>query len=105
MNSPNDSELKRKLQQLDEQINSQVAPKVKKEVSGLFQNLPENIKTWYRELPSSGKLVVIGFGVIAAFSGLSLVLKLVSTLLSLLFIGGGLYLVYKVFLKEKPSQD
>ena len=105
MTSPNDSELKRKLEQLENQINSQVAPQVKKQVSGLVQSFPENIKTWYRDLPSSGKLIVIGGGVIAAFSVLSLFLKLVSTVLSLVFIAGGLYLVYKVFLEEKSSQD
>lgn len=105
MNSPNDSELKRKLQQLEEQINSQVSPKVKKEVSGMFQSFPGNLKTWYRGLPSSGKLVVIGVGVIVVFSGLSLFLRLVSALLSLVVVGGGLYLVYKIFLEEKPSQD
>ena len=105
MNSPNDSELKRKLQQLEEQVNSRVSPRLKQEASGMFQGFPENIKTWYLELPSSGKLVVIGVGVIVAFSGLSLFLKLVSTVLSLIVIGGGLYLVYKVFLEEKPSQD
>ncbi len=59
-------------------------------VAGLNQ-----ITGLFKSLPSAGKLIVVGVGIIVGFAILKSLLSLVAALFSLAFLGLGVYLTYQ----------
>jgi purine-cytosine permease-like protein len=58
-------------------------------------------KTWFGELPQTGKLVVGVAGVMVGFSVLNSLLHLISTLVSIAILGFLLYVGYRYLARNK----
>lgn len=61
-------------------------------------------KTWFEQLPSTGKLVVGMGGLIVTLSLLNTFLKLVASLFTLGFLVLGIYLFYTFFIAPKTRE-
>jgi hypothetical protein len=114
MNPQNNRDYDRKLQELEDQLNSE-KPRFSGETQfgqplRRFVNRPQlqssfnQVTNWFNNLPKSGKVTVAVIAALVAFSILKTVLQLVASLISLAILGVILYLVYKFFVTPQSPQ-
>ncbi|WP_427159814.1 hypothetical protein ACQFX9_28155 [Aliinostoc sp. HNIBRCY26] len=109
MNPQSEEELKRRLQQLEADLNSapgESTPKQTTQFSWLnWQQQLERGKLWFQSLSGTGKLVFIGVAGLLGLSIVQMVLKLVVSAISLALLAGVVYLGYKFFVSgNRPNQ-
>ncbi len=68
--------------------------------SASFSNVLSPIKHWFQALPTVGKIVVTFGGFMIGLSLLTTVFKIVTSLITLVIIGGAVYLGYKFLVKS-----
>ncbi|WP_353930811.1 hypothetical protein WJM97_21485 [Okeanomitos corallinicola TIOX110] len=108
MNYQPEEELKRRLQELEADMNSfssksnengaQQQPKEFKFAK--FNSLLERSKTWFQGLSGVKKLVATGVVILLALWVLQTVFKLVTSVISLALLSGLVYLGYKFFISN-----
>lgn len=114
MNPEPDQDLKRRLQNLEVEINQTppsspvIQPPEKilqppTNTSKSFQTPLKQITNWFNGLSTFGKLIAIGVTALISFSILQVVLKLVTTAISLAILGVILYLIYQFFLTRRSE--
>lgn len=103
MNSPNNQEWQRKLEALEAEINRNagfqdsektVEPEILPERTK-YETWLSSAKDWFDRLPQTGKIAVTIGGIWLSFSLLNTFLHIVSSLVSIAFIGFLLYVGYK----------
>lgn len=114
MNSQENRDNERRLQERDMEINPKQIPTVQTRIeqpstqntnfSSLLPSRLNQMTNWFNSLPSPGKVVVAIVATLIGFSVLRTVLQLVASLISLAFLGVILYLVYKFFVAPKSSK-
>ena len=115
MNTQENRDWQRKLQELEAQINqasspSTVQPQPGQPLRNLFkdsksiQSLLNQVTNWFNGLSGTAKVVVISFAALVGFAVIKSVLQLVASLVSLAILGVVLYGVYKLFVADKASQ-
>jgi type VI protein secretion system component VasF len=103
MSSQTNSDWKRRLEDLEKEINQKFSPS-SVEPTNLFQrseNAFNRIKEWVNSLPPPGRLAVTIVAVIVALSLLSIVLRVVTSLLSIAVLAIVLYLLYKFLMTPR----
>ncbi len=101
-------DLKRKLDEMEAEINQDTAADSQNETQSVFPQLEINpspqvqgwidtTKAWFNSLPKFGKAAIAVGGVWLSFSILGAVLHIVSSVLSLAMIGLVLYVGYRLF--------
>ncbi len=101
MSSPNDRDWQRKLEILEAEVNresaSQNSNNTTKEISteNTDKNWLDLSKNWFDRLPQAGKIAVSVVALWLGFSLLNTFLHLISSLISIAFIGLLLYLGYR----------
>ena len=101
-------DLKRKLDEMEAEINQKTAADSQNETQSVFPQLEINpspqvqgwidtTKAWFNSLPKFGKAAIAVGGVWLSFSILGAVLHIVSSVLSLAMIGLVLYVGYRLF--------
>jgi hypothetical protein len=106
MTSPENPDWKRKLQELEVEINSGSSPSPDGQTA-FSQKINQAIaafKNWYDSLPNLGKAGVAIISVMVAFSLLNTVLHLVASLLSIVVLASILYLVYRFSIASRSSE-
>jgi hypothetical protein len=112
MNPENNPDLERKLQELEAEIAQSVTPAPSpvsrmnhdEKLENKLENWLSAAKAWFNRLPPLAKVAVAVVGVMAVFSLLNSVLKLVASLISIAILGVILYLLYKVFFAPRSSE-
>ncbi len=104
MSVPNEPEWKRKLHDLEAQMNQTRPLQSNSDTSESIQSLYQRAVTWFQQLPKEGQIAVAVAGAVLGLSVLGTLVKLVSFALSLVLLGGLLYIGYKFFLAPS-SQD
>jgi len=114
MNSPNNSDWKKRLQELEAEINptnpatgeKYTVPETLKLVTDptQYQPLVQKTLNWFNGLATGSKVVVAMVVILAVFTVLRSVFQLVAAVASLAIFGIVLYLVYK-FLITPQSTD
>ncbi len=114
MNPQNNRDYDRKLQELEDQLNSekprfsvetQLGQPLRRFVNrSQLQSSFNQVANWFNNLPKSGKVTVAVIAALVAFSVLKTVLQLLASLISLAILGVILYLVYKFFVTPQSPQ-
>ena len=94
----NPDEMQRKLEALETEVNQTQTPPTKTSVSPKGNPLQALI-TSFDALPTVAKVGAIAIGIVLSLAVLSMVLKIVMSLVVIAAIGIGGYLVYKFFLE------
>jgi hypothetical protein len=111
MESSENREINQKLQEIEASINrdsfGEIYPVEKitqdaSESQGLDRMFSQ-ITTWYRGLPSNGKVLVVLVGGVAGLVVVGTILRLVFALFTLAILAGGAYLAYKFWIEPKPD--
>jgi hypothetical protein len=63
------------------------------------------ISNWFSSLPTGGKVIIAVFGTMLAFSLINTVFSLVKSLLTIAILGGVLYFIYRVVVKQKNTES
>jgi hypothetical protein len=100
MTSPNNQDWERRFQELEVEVDPE--PESQPPVSESLEKGIDQLKTWYGGLPTPGKAGVAVGGALLAFSLLNTVLKLVTSLLSIVVLVVVLYGAYKFLLAPRP---
>jgi p-aminobenzoyl-glutamate transporter AbgT len=114
MNPQENRDYQRKLQELEKELNKDKPLKSLETQPGqLLQSLFNKsqlesvfnqLTNWFNSLPTVGKVAVVLIGASVGLSLLRSVLQLVGALISLVILGGILYLVYKfVITPQSPK--
>lgn len=74
-------------------------------VSTSINHIYNQLTVWFKTLPKWGKSIVVVSSIIVGIKVLETILKLISLSISLLIIGGGIYLVYKFFITNTSSEE
>ena len=106
MNPQENKNWERRLQELEVEINqsSSPSPVTQNDKSQQTETLFAPIRDWFNSLPTPGKVGVAIVAVVAAFSLLNSILRLVALLLSIAILGGLLYLLYKFLIAPNSSE-
>jgi uncharacterized membrane protein YcjF (UPF0283 family) len=115
MNPQENQDYKRKLQELEaqldkersfESVETQPSPNLQKPVnhSQPEKSVFNQVTNWFNSLPSAGKVAVAAIAALIGFSILRTVLQLVASLFSLALLGVILYLVYKFFVTPRSAK-
>ena len=114
MNSPENPNLEQRFQELEREVNqtssssgsssAEVESPLPRHDSFSLEKTLERLQTWFQALPPVAKVAVAVVGTIAGFSLLNTVLKVVTSLLSIVVMGVVLYLLYKFFLAPGSSE-
>ena len=102
MTSENPRDFNHRLKELEEQLN---LPSDVNSTIGSVNGLIGRLQNWYQTLPNGGKLAVAGVAIVVGFSFLNLFLRLVTAAISLVVLGGLLYLGYKFFIESSASKN
>ena len=71
-----------------------------------FERWLQQVRSWFFELPSAGRVAVLAIAIVVGFSLLRTVLEVVTSLVSLALLLLVAYAVYKVFIAgDWPSGD
>ncbi|MEB3336923.1 MAG: hypothetical protein VKJ46_05625 [Leptolyngbyaceae bacterium] len=105
MNSQNDQDLKRKLEQMEAELHQTQPLKVEYDPAQIGASLKTRLTQWFSGLSQGGKIVVLSIGALAGLSVLSAALQFLFWSLRLAILGGLLYLVYKFFFAPKTTKD
>lgn len=99
-----EQDLKRRLQELEVSLPNNTSP-VTTQTPATGEPVARLNKfiNLFKSLPSAGKLIVVGVGVIVGFAILKSLLSLVAALFSLAFLGLVVYFMYQ-FLVARSSQ-
>ncbi|WP_036482236.1 hypothetical protein [Myxosarcina sp. GI1] len=108
MSSPGDRDWQRELEKLEAEVNRDTTSQVPNEsteisVSDTYKNWLNSAKNWFDRLPQVGKIAVAVGAVWLSFSLLNTFLHIVSSLISIAFIGLLLYVGYK-FVSNSASE-
>jgi hypothetical protein len=106
MSSQSNSDWERKLEDVEVEVDREPSPSSvnSTNVSGEVENAVNRMKEWFDSLPPPGRLVVTLVALTIAFSILSTIFQIVTSLLSTAVFAVILYLVYK-FLTTSRSPD
>ncbi|MDJ0554525.1 MAG: hypothetical protein QNJ68_08820 [Microcoleaceae cyanobacterium MO_207.B10] len=74
-------------------------------ISNSINHTYNQLTLWFKQLPPWGQGVAIVSTIIVGIKVLETILKLISLSISLLIIGGGIYLVYKFFISRTSSES
>ena len=108
MNSFNDRNWQRKIEEIETELNSDdsktetVRPQIEIENSPSLKGWLDTAKRWFDRLPLVGKVLVGISGVMLGVSALNTLLTIISSLISIAILGFILYLGYRYFIS--PSQ-
>lgn len=122
MNSNDNQNWQRRLQELDVevnrnsstpsptsvQLNSPVSPhsEAVEETPPSLEMVVTRFIAWFNGLPSAARVVVLLGGVVVGFIALKTLFQLVVSVVSLTILAGMLYAVYKVFMNsQSPKSD
>jgi hypothetical protein len=94
----NPDEMQRKLEALETEVNQTQAPQAKTSVNPKGNPLQVLMAT-FDTLPTVAKVGAIAIGIVLGLAVLSMVLKIVMSIVVIAAIGIGGYLVYKFFLE------
>ena len=108
MSSPGDRDWQRELEKLEAEINRDTTSQVPNEsteisANNTYKNWLNSAKNWFDSLPQAGKIAVAVGAVWLSFSLLNTFLHIVSSLISIAFIGLLLYVGYK-FVSNSASE-
>ena len=114
MNPQENRDYQRKLQELEKELNKdQPLKSLETKPGQLLQSIFNKsqlesvfnqLTNWFNSLPTVGKVAVVLIGASVGLSLLRSVLQLVGALISLVILGGILYLVYKfVITPQSPK--
>jgi hypothetical protein len=108
------SNWQQRLNDLENEVNSQDPPIAqvyreeafswKKQMISWLEPQLKQITKWFNEIPSTGKLAVVGVSAIVGLMLLKTVFQLITSLITLGVIGVGLYLIYKFWILPKSNQ-
>lgn len=115
MNPKDNPYSKRRLQELESQLNPENAwqfVEIKlQQFFGRHVNSSESetsivkqVSDWFNRLSSAGKAAVVAIGALIGFSALKSLLQLVASLFTLALFGVILYLVYKFFVAPQSAK-
>lgn len=104
MNPQDDAELQRQLQKLEAELEHSQPVKLDREPTRDNASLTTQITTWFRGLPQGGKILVVSIAALVSLSVVSAVLRLLFLSIQLAFVGGVLYLIYKIFFAPKSPE-
>lgn len=102
MSSQPNSDWERKLQDLETKIH-QTTPMNTTNVPDEAKNTFYRIQVWFDSLPPVGRIAVALVAMTIAFSILSTIFKVITSLLSVAVIGIVLYLGYKFFMTPRSD--
>lgn len=121
MNSNDNQNWQRRLQELDAEVNrpSSTPNPLPTEPTQPLSTHPETVEAvppsmemvvkrfivWFNGLPSAARVVVLLGGVVVGFIALKTVFQLVVSVVSLVILAGMLYAVYNVFMKSQSSKS
>lgn len=113
MNPQQNQDWKRKLQELEAQMNQGTRPNGESEPLQPLQSLGNNpqlailfnkISNWFTGLSGTGKIVAVSAGALVGFALLRTIFELVASLISLSVLIVVLYLVYKVWVAPRQPK-
>ncbi|NET91193.1 MAG: hypothetical protein F6K45_24390 [Kamptonema sp. SIO1D9] len=116
MNSQDNQDWQRKLQELEKEVNRDYSsrqsynPEPGKPLQHHSETSPDlsgfitELRNWFNSLPTAGKVAVVAVAAIVGFSLLRTVLQLVASLISLAILGVVLYLLYKFFIAPQSPE-
>lgn len=115
MNLPNNQDWEQKLQELEQEIDrttssksvektETVRPHVETDPSQKTTVWLNSARDWFNSLPTAGKAIVGVGAIMVSFSVLNTFLRLISSLISLVILGGLLYLGYKFLVTSSKSE-
>lgn len=117
MNSQENRDWERKLQELESQLDSKplqssVNPTQPQPLVVEHETDDENqmgeiwlqVRNWFDRLPSAGKIAVVAIAAIIGLSLLRTVFQLVASLITLAVLAVVLYFIYKFFIASQSSQ-
>jgi hypothetical protein len=105
MNSQNDQDLKRKLEQMEAELHqTQPLNNVEYDPAQIGSSLKARLTHWFGGLSQGGKVIVVSIAALAGLSVLSAALQFLFWSLRLAILGGLLYLVYKFFFAPKNTK-
>ena len=108
MSSPSDRDWQRELEKLEAEVNRDAASQTSNDTTKIsttdtYKNWLNSAKTWFDSLPQAGKIAAAVGVVWLSFSLLNTFLHIVSSLISIAFIGLLLYVGYK-FVSNSASE-
>ncbi|MGC1244703.1 MAG: hypothetical protein WA865_00670 [Spirulinaceae cyanobacterium] len=114
MNSPERPDLEQRFQELEREVNqtsstsnnnsTEVESSVARNNEFSLEQTFERLQVWFQQLPPIAKVAVAVVAAMVGFSLLNTVLRVVTSLLSLIIMGVVLYLLYKFFLAPRSSE-
>jgi len=63
------------------------------------------VGNWFSALPTGGKVIIAVFGTLLAFSLINTVFSIVKSLLTIAILGGVLYFIYRIVVKQKTVES
>jgi hypothetical protein len=98
MNSPNGQKFEAKLRELESQVGEKLRFTANSQTGQSLQTLYHQFLTWFKALPNAGKIIVFVLGGIISLSLVKTTLELITFSVSILIIGGLLFLGYKLWI-------
>ncbi len=108
MNNQDDNYVKRRLQDLEAELNQ---PQPMSNSSSTPNNFIETVKTlynqflvWFKDLPKLGQAAVVVVGLATGLTLVRTLAELISLAISLAVVGGIVYIGYQIFKSSKFSK-
>lgn len=113
MNPESEQELEQRLQQLEAELNpspssvpvSQAQTSQPQPTTLTVELQLQRFVSWFSNLPSFAKLIIVGIGILVSFAILRAVLKLVAALFSLAILAVVLYFAYQFLVARSQTKD
>ncbi|MGF1490961.1 MAG: hypothetical protein ACFBSC_00595 [Microcoleaceae cyanobacterium] len=105
MSFQDDQDVKRRLEDLEAEINQQPVARSTQSSSKTVKVYYQQFLSWFKDLPTAGQIVVGILGVFAGLALLKLVIQLISLAFSLAIVGGLGYIAYQIFKQTRSSKS